>query len=794
METLRGVIKMKKLFALLTLMLALVMVAPGLANAADSDVIINEFVSHPSAGNEWIELHNYGTEDVDLNGWTLKDQDGDVFKIWSVSTILPAKGFIVAEHAVGALVDAGDIITLNNEKAGVDAYTQSTGADDVGAGKSEAYIISGSSWEVFSKPTKGISNVPITNFASSSPADEAVITTRIIIIKIQNDVTTDISSSSVTMDSSTCTAIKNSKVDYTCTGYGDESVINYYATIVDVNGQTGTSDSREFTTAFTKSVAVASPTVQKSLDEDAETTAEVTITLTNNGESPLTFDTTTDLVTVSDLRYSNLDSSSYATDRDGYFIDSSKVSIDFGAGAKTTINPTEQTTIVAKITLPKEGDLDLYGTYTGSISLIDKEKELVTPIVSDLSVIVNPPWKSGKLDIDVDFDDDTQYRTNTVDITVTIDNKHSEKAKNIKVEMEIPELDVKEEASKFSLDDGDENDVTFEFDLEDDVDAGNYPIYIYVTGESEDSDDVDFIIQNFDVSEELEIDVESDDLIVESVKISDDELRAGESFVATVKVANIGTSDQDDVRVRFECSDLDFSELSDITDELRDGKTLSKVFNLKVPTSADDGDYLCEVAVMYDGYKDQEDEDGVSEHLSKEISLKIAGGLGNDVEDEDDDSILATVTGTSTASIAAGSEARFILNLKNTASSGSETYEIDFEGISWAEDARIEPEEITIPAGTDVPFYAYVTPAEDISGTKTAKVVVYADGEEVASKTLTITVRGDGSGIQVNDLGNQVTGAFAGPISTPTAIVVAAIVAGLVVLGSVYMFTIGKKL
>ncbi|MBT7402712.1 putative S-layer protein [Candidatus Woesearchaeota archaeon] len=793
MKTLRSVLEMKKLIALFTILLASFVILSGAASAADSDIIINEYVSHPSAGNEWVELHNYGTENVDLNGWTIKDQDGDVFKIWSVSTIIPGKGFIVAEHAIGALVDAGDSITISNEKAGTELHTQTTSyIEDIGMGKSKAYIVQDSDhWKIFSTPTPAESNIPIVSFASDSLADEAIIITREVTIKIQNDVdATTISSSSVTMDDAICTAVKTSKVEFTCTGYGDEDKISYFATITDSNGQTSNSEPREFTTDFTKSVVATIPTVQKALDEDLETTATVTITLTNDGESPLTFDIAD--FTVSDLKYNGLESSGYATDRDGFFIDSSKISLVFTPAAATTINPTEKTTLLATITVPKEGDLDFYGTYNGAFSYIDTEDKLgTTPLIKDMSIIVNPPHKSGKLDIDLDFDNDAHYRTEDVEITVTIDNKHSEKVKSIKVELEIPELGIKEEASKFSLDDGDEKDITFEFSLDDDVDAGNYPIYVYVTGESEDSNDNDITIQNFDVSEELEIDVESDDLTIESVKISDDELKAGESFVTTIKIANIGSSDQDDVRVRFECSDLDISELSDITDELRDGKTLSKVFNVKVPASADDGSYLCEVAVMYDGYKDQEDEDGFGEHLTKQISLEIAGGLGNNVEDEQDGSA-ATITGTTTASVVAGSESRFVLNLKNTDTSGSETYVIDFDGVSWAEDARIEPDELTIPAGTDVPFYVYLTPEAGTSGTKTAEVVVYVDDEEVASKTLTVTVRGDGSGIQVDDLGNQITGSVVGPIDMPTAIIVSSVVAGMVLLGAVYMFTLAK--
>jgi len=36
-------------------------------------VVINEFVSDPSSGEEWIELYNKGDTDANLTGWTIED-------------------------------------------------------------------------------------------------------------------------------------------------------------------------------------------------------------------------------------------------------------------------------------------------------------------------------------------------------------------------------------------------------------------------------------------------------------------------------------------------------------------------------------------------------------------------------------------------------------------------------------------------------------------------------------------------------------------------------------------------
>ena len=64
-----------------------------------STIAITEFINDPSglsdADGEWLELFNYGSAPVDLNGWTLSDEDNDSFTIATSELIVPAGGYVV---------------------------------------------------------------------------------------------------------------------------------------------------------------------------------------------------------------------------------------------------------------------------------------------------------------------------------------------------------------------------------------------------------------------------------------------------------------------------------------------------------------------------------------------------------------------------------------------------------------------------------------------------------------------------------------------------------------------------
>ncbi|UCH26910.1 MAG: lamin tail domain-containing protein, partial [Trueperaceae bacterium] len=77
-------------------------------NAAAGDVVINEIMQNPSAvpdsDGEWFELVNTTGSAIDIDGWTIRDDDSDSHVINNGGPlIVPAGGFLV----LGNNADAG---------------------------------------------------------------------------------------------------------------------------------------------------------------------------------------------------------------------------------------------------------------------------------------------------------------------------------------------------------------------------------------------------------------------------------------------------------------------------------------------------------------------------------------------------------------------------------------------------------------------------------------------------------------------------------------------------------------
>jgi hypothetical protein len=102
-------------------------VAPGPIPYPTGSVLINEFVSDPADGVEWIELLNTTEDEISLGGWTVKD--ATTSKTPLPDQILPAHAFFVLQNPKGKLNNDGDSIFLfDGTGATIDAisYTGKT--------------------------------------------------------------------------------------------------------------------------------------------------------------------------------------------------------------------------------------------------------------------------------------------------------------------------------------------------------------------------------------------------------------------------------------------------------------------------------------------------------------------------------------------------------------------------------------------------------------------------------------------------------------------------------------------
>jgi hypothetical protein len=88
----------------------------------EDHLLINEFELNPAgsdSGNEWVELFNPGENSIDLTGWTLKNNDNDVY---SLSGTISPKGYEVITFS-GLWLDNSDekVILLNPSSQEIDS-------------------------------------------------------------------------------------------------------------------------------------------------------------------------------------------------------------------------------------------------------------------------------------------------------------------------------------------------------------------------------------------------------------------------------------------------------------------------------------------------------------------------------------------------------------------------------------------------------------------------------------------------------------------------------------------------
>jgi len=102
-------------------------------------VVINEILSNPSGGCDWIELYNTTDHSINIGGWFLSDDGNDLTKYRiAQGTILPAKGYIVftQDQHFGNSADPGSRKSFGLAKDGETVYLHS-GLDGILTGYSE---------------------------------------------------------------------------------------------------------------------------------------------------------------------------------------------------------------------------------------------------------------------------------------------------------------------------------------------------------------------------------------------------------------------------------------------------------------------------------------------------------------------------------------------------------------------------------------------------------------------------------------------------------------------------------
>ncbi len=244
------------------------------------------------------------------------------------------------------------------------------------------------------------------------------------------------------------------------------------------------------------------------------------------------------------------------------------------------------------------------------------------------------------------------------------------------------------------------------------------------------------------VEETYELDVEAQrhSVIIKDLILNpQNEVKAGRALLASVRIGNVGTKNEKDIKVQVSIPELGVSA-SSYLDEVEkedsndDSKTSEEMF-LRIPDDAKTGSYTLVAEVTYDEGDEKE---------TREVTVKVVGDESKKAVEEK--TIITLASDLQTAS-AGGAEASFPITLTN-AGSASKVYTIMVEGANWAT-FKVSPSNVVVvEAGESKAVVVTVAPAKNApTGVQTFLVTVMADGKvlkQVPMKVNVVAASNDG--------------------------------------------------
>ncbi len=199
------------------------------------------------------------------------------------------------------------------------------------------------------------------------------------------------------------------------------------------------------------------------------------------------------------------------------------------------------------------------------------------------------PGSELKFDIDVEntFSTDEDIDIEDVRITITIE--------------EIEEDgDLDEESQEFDLEAGESERFTIFFEIPLEVEEGDYNIIIEVEGE-----DTEGTEHRVEWNLEMQLEKERRNIIIRDVSLSQDTVSCARNTRLSLDVLNIGTKEEDEVKVEVINADLDLNfaedDISLGTDPFDEDDEFKKSIDIKVPSDLEAGTYPIAVNLYITG-------------------------------------------------------------------------------------------------------------------------------------------------------------------------------------------------
>lgn len=269
-----------------------------------------------------------------------------------------------------------------------------------------------------------------------------------------------------------------------------------------------------------------------------------------------------------------------------------------------------QTSQSVKLTANIPNNMDI-GVYSGSINatsgaLTDSFtlKVVVKPEIcsdgiqgNDLFLDINDPGDGDnfrpnqELSLDIDVDNDGN---NDLDVVVEALLYNMNKGKKI-ASIESDPMEVQENDKEAF----DNLDLKIPTDSKYLKEGEDYILFIkaYEDGDEDQNCNEDFV--------ELNLELEEDEVIIESMKFLPPTVSCGDSVTATLVTRNIGSDNQDDVRIELNQAQLKINEVSSFFDlddfNDKDDNDYTTTFTFTIPEDADEKEYKFDATVNFGG-------------------------------------------------------------------------------------------------------------------------------------------------------------------------------------------------
>ena len=305
--------------------------------------------------------------------------------------------------------------------------------------------------------------------------------------------------------------------------------------------------------------------------------------------------------------------------------------------------------------------------------------------------------------------DDTELHTSGITIL------DLERGNEFEVEVTFTALDnyeeVQVEVSLYGIHNEDVSDITDTFDMDngttyvkklnlelpEDMDADNYTLRVRIEGKTESQTE----------TYEFAISSERNYMVIDDIIFSPGtSVKQGRALLTTVRVDNLGSKDEDGVKVTFVIPELGLTA-SDYLDEVEAGDSeTSEELYVKIPNCAEAKGYDYEVTVEYD--------DGDDEYTVSGIIYVTEGDIC-DMEGSEEGSVGTTLVtvGPAVQDVEQGASVIYPITLTNNGGV-SKSYTIFVDGIeNWGESSFDPTSTIILQPGESKAVYLYVEAEED---------------------------------------------------------------------------------